>query len=45
MSLIHEGILETAPGCAYALDEITTAVTQAESIGRQGKVVLVPGKR
>jgi NADPH:quinone reductase len=43
--LIHEGILETSPGRKYSLDEIDSAITQAESTGRQGKVFLIPGKQ
>jgi NADPH:quinone reductase len=41
--LIGDGILETKPGRRYSLDDIGTAVTQAESVGRQGKVLLTPG--
>jgi NADPH:quinone reductase-like Zn-dependent oxidoreductase len=43
VALMSEGILETSPGPKYSLDEIGAAVTQAESVGRQGKVLLVPG--
>jgi len=45
VSLIHSGILKTHPGHAYSLNEIIAATTQAESTGRQGKVILVPWKR
>jgi NADPH:quinone reductase-like Zn-dependent oxidoreductase len=40
--LMREGILETSPGRRYSLDEIGSAVTQAESVGKQGKVILTP---
>jgi NADPH:quinone reductase-like Zn-dependent oxidoreductase len=40
--LVREGVLETSPGRRYSLDEIGAAVTQAESRGRQGKVLLIP---
>ena len=45
IELIRSGILETAPGPTYALSEIITAVAQAESKGKHGKVILVPGKK
>lgn len=41
--LIRDGIVETTPGRRYSLDEIGAAVTQAESAGRQGKILLTPG--
>jgi NADPH:quinone reductase len=41
--LIRDGTLETSPGRRYSLDEIGVAVTQAESVGGQGKVLLIPG--
>jgi NADPH:quinone reductase len=41
--LVRDGILETSPGRRYSLDEIGAAVTQAESAGKQGKVLLRPG--
>jgi NADPH2:quinone reductase len=41
--LIRDGTLETRPGRRYSLDEIGAAVTQAESVGKQGKVLLTPG--
>jgi len=41
--LVRDGILQTAPGRRYSLDEIGAAVTQAESAGKQGKVLLTPG--
>jgi NADPH2:quinone reductase len=44
-TLLHDGILETCPGHTYSLGEIVAAVGQAESTGRQGKVLLVPGKQ
>jgi NADPH:quinone reductase len=42
--LIRDGILETKPGHQYSLDEISAAVAQAESVGRQGKALLMPGR-
>jgi NADPH:quinone reductase-like Zn-dependent oxidoreductase len=44
-TLLHNGILQTSPGRTYSLGEIVAAVGQAESTGRQGKVLLVPGKQ
>lgn len=41
--LVRDGILETSPGRRYSLGEIDAAVTQAESTGKQGKVLLTPG--
>ena len=44
--LMREGILVTSTATrTFSLDEIRAAVTQAESIGRQGKVLLVPKKQ
>jgi NADPH:quinone reductase-like Zn-dependent oxidoreductase len=40
--LIREGVLETSPGTKYPLTEIHAAATEAESIGRHGKVFLAP---
>ncbi|MEV6925128.1 zinc-dependent alcohol dehydrogenase family protein [Dactylosporangium sp. NPDC051485] len=40
--LVREGVLETEPGRRYPLADITSAVTQAESTGKQGKVLLTP---
>lgn len=45
VTLMREGIIETSPGRKYSLDEIDEAVAEAESIGRKGKVLLVPGKQ
>jgi NADPH2:quinone reductase len=45
VTLMREGILETSAGRKFPLDEIGAAVTQAESVGRQGKVLLIPGKQ
>jgi NADPH:quinone reductase-like Zn-dependent oxidoreductase len=46
VTLMRDGILVTSTAArTFSLDEIRTAVTQAESIGRQGKVLLVPEKR
>jgi NADPH:quinone reductase-like Zn-dependent oxidoreductase len=40
--LIRDGILETKPGRRYSFDDIGAAVAQAESVGKQGKVLLTP---
>jgi NADPH:quinone reductase-like Zn-dependent oxidoreductase len=40
--LVRTGVLETSVGRKYSLDDIDAAVTQAESVGRHGKVFLVP---
>lgn len=45
VTLMREGILVTSAARKFSLDEIGTAVTQAESTGRQGKVLLVPQKQ
>jgi NADPH:quinone reductase-like Zn-dependent oxidoreductase len=45
VALMREGILETSAVRKFPLDEIVTAVTQAESTGRQGKILLIPGKQ
>ena len=42
--LLHEGILTTSAVRPFSLDEIGTAVAQAETMGRQGKVLLLPEK-
>jgi NADPH2:quinone reductase len=42
VTLMREGVLGTARALTFSLDEIGAAVTQAESTGRQGKVLLVP---
>jgi NADPH2:quinone reductase len=42
--LVREGILATTPGTKYPLDLILDAVTEAESPGRGGKVVVAPGQ-
>ena len=44
VTLMHEGILVTSAARPFSLDEIGTAVTQAETTGRQGKILLVPQK-
>lgn len=44
VTLQHEGILTTSAARPFSLDEIGTAVVQAETTGRQGKVLLVPEK-
>ncbi|WP_066954499.1 zinc-dependent alcohol dehydrogenase family protein [Streptomyces lushanensis] len=41
-ALMHEGIVETSPGHRYPLGEIGAAVEEAETTGKQGKVLLVP---
>ena len=41
-TLIRQGVLETTPGKKFGLDDIHAAVTEAESIGRNGKVLLAP---
>ena len=46
VTLLRDGILVTSTATRrFSLDEIGAAVTQAESIGRQGKVLLVPEKQ
>jgi NADPH:quinone reductase-like Zn-dependent oxidoreductase len=46
VTLLRDGILVTSTAArTFSLDEIRAAVTQAESIGRQGKVLLVPEKQ
>jgi len=43
VSLLRDGTFTpSAPAQRFSLDKIGAAVTQAESIGRQGKVLLVP---
>ena len=45
VTLMREGILVTSIAARrYSLDEIGAAVAQAESMGREGKVLLVPKK-
>jgi hypothetical protein len=41
---MREGILVTSAARSFSLDEIGNAVTQAETTGRQGKILLVPQK-
>jgi NADPH:quinone reductase len=43
-ALMRKGILWTSPGRKFALDDIDAAIAQAESPGRQGKVLLVPAQ-
>jgi NADPH:quinone reductase-like Zn-dependent oxidoreductase len=43
--LMRKEILVTSPGHTYSLDELAAAVVQAEKVGRQGKVLLIPGER
>jgi NADPH:quinone reductase len=42
IELIRNGILRTSPGQKFSLDDITAAVTAAESVGHDGKVLLAP---
>jgi NADPH:quinone reductase-like Zn-dependent oxidoreductase len=44
ITLMRDGILVTSAARTFSLDEIGTAVTQAETTGRQGKILLVPEK-
>lgn len=44
VTLLHEGVLTTSAVRAFSLDEIDIAVTQAETTGKQGKILLVPQK-
>jgi NADPH2:quinone reductase len=44
VGLIREGILSTSPGKKFGLDDIRAAVTEAESVGRSGKVLLAPSR-
>ncbi len=43
VTLMHEGVLVTAPGRSFPLEGIKSAVKTAETIGRNGKVLLRPG--
>jgi len=42
---LRKGVLVTSAALKFSLDEIDAAVRQAESKGRQGKVLLVPPKK
>ena len=42
--LIRAGILNTSPGKQFGLDDIRSAVTEAESVAHNGKVFLAPGQ-
>jgi NADPH:quinone reductase len=42
VTLMRGGILLTSAARPFSLDEIGTAVTQAEATDRQGKIILVP---
>jgi NADPH:quinone reductase-like Zn-dependent oxidoreductase len=44
-ALMRDDVLVTSPGRTYSLDEIGTAVAQAESVGRHGKVLLNPAQQ
>jgi NADPH:quinone reductase len=39
-ALIRQGVLRSIIGQTYPLDQLKSAVEQAETIGRQGKVLL-----
>jgi NADPH:quinone reductase-like Zn-dependent oxidoreductase len=41
-TLMRGDVLVTSPGRTYSLDEIRAAVADAETVGRQGKVLLDP---
>src|SRR5258708_27110522 len=45
VALMREGVLGTVSARAFSFDEIGAAVTQAESTGRQGKVLRVPANQ
>lgn len=40
--LVRAGVLETSPGKKFGLDQIRAAVVEAESVGRNGKVLIAP---
>jgi NADPH:quinone reductase-like Zn-dependent oxidoreductase len=42
VELIRRGVLNTSPGKKFSLDDIRAAVTEAESVGHSGKVLLAP---
>jgi NADPH:quinone reductase-like Zn-dependent oxidoreductase len=42
VTLMREGLLMTSGAQKYTLEEIGTAIVQAEATGRQGKMLLVP---
>lgn len=42
VTLMRDGLLVTSGAQKYTLEEIGTAVTRAETIGRQGKMLLIP---
>jgi NADPH:quinone reductase len=44
-ALMRDDVLVTSPGRTYSLDEIGSAIAQAESVGRTGKVLLNPAQR
>ncbi|ORV55955.1 zinc-binding dehydrogenase [Mycobacterium florentinum] len=44
VALVREGVLTTTPGANYPLNLIRDAVTEAESPGRDGTVVIAPGQ-
>lgn len=40
--LVRRGVLGTSPGKKFGLDDIHAAVAEAESVGRDGKVLMAP---
>jgi hypothetical protein len=42
LELIRQGILNTSPGKKFSLDDIHYAVTESESVGGSGKVLIAP---
>jgi NADPH:quinone reductase-like Zn-dependent oxidoreductase len=42
VTLVREGILASSIGRRYSLDDVQSAVTQSETKGRSGKVLLAP---
>jgi NADPH2:quinone reductase len=44
-TLVRDDVLVTSPGHTYSLDEIDSAVAEAESVGRHGKALLNPARR
>jgi hypothetical protein len=40
--LLRAGILNTSPGEKFGLDDIRAVTTEAESVGHDGKLFLVP---
>lgn len=44
VDLIRQGVLKTSPGKKFGLEDIRTAVSESESVGHRGKVLLVPNR-